>query len=502
MKMAAALPSLFPGWRRHGQSGQALPLALALVGLGALALVLGYNSGQTVAARVRLTHVADAAAYSGALVQARALNLLASINRAQVGHQVAMAHLVTLASWAGFAANEGRQLAKGNPPPHVIAMMFGFTQGMAYGASVQSLGVDGMAAPGGALTRGFSAHDRIVHDVLERTSMAILKTLPEARAQAMQAIVRANYPKISIQSKAGAGPRGAPEADAVPGVQSVASAAGITLSVVNDDMPGYLVRRPAHAANGLRAIVEQATARYAFLSPRDHVATNPWPVSYLCPMLRHELRRRGATLLDPWGRWQSDDDQSYHALRSNRWVGCYYREYPMGWSSAYGRGPKARGDFNNGDPVPDNFSTQAFWRWAQRRMDFNIFTGTKNPLAQAYAQRKIFNWKQGGLPDFIALGRRGKPLRFSVQLRQGAESLTTTDAAGIVHTGGRFAYQGLDRGDTVSATSAAETYYERPSAPLAQAPSSASVFRPFWQARLVPSLSSERLSARSPFHVE
>jgi hypothetical protein len=233
-----------------------------------------------------------------------------------VGHQVAMAHLVTLASWAGFAAHEGRQLASGNPPVHVISMMFGLTQGMAYGASVQSLGVDRMAAPGGALTRGFSAHDRVVHDVLERTSMAILKTLPQARAEAMKAVVHANYPQISIQVKTGHGP-------------GAGAAAGITLNVVNDEMPGYLVRRPAHVANGLRSLVEQATARYAFLGPRDHIATNPWPVSYLCPMLRHELRRRGATLLDPWGRWQSDDDQSYHALRSNRWVGCYYREYPI-----------------------------------------------------------------------------------------------------------------------------------------------------------------------------
>jgi hypothetical protein len=174
----------------------------------------------------------------------------------------------------------------------------------------------------------------------------------------------------------------------------------------------------------------------------------------------------------------------------------------MGWGSAYGRGPKARSDFNNGEPVPDNFSTQAFWRWAQRRMDFNIFTGNKNPLAEAYAKRKIFNWKQGGLPDFITLGRRGKPLRFSVQLQQGAASLATTDAASAVKTAGRLAYEGLGPSDKVSVSSAAETYYERPAAPLAQPQSSASLFRPFWQARLVPGLSSERLSVRSPFHVE
>src|SRR3546814_7669572 len=91
---------LAPGWRcaAAGQYGQALPVALALAAVCGMALVALYNVGQTAAARVRLTHAADAAAYSGALAQARTLNLLAYINRTQVAHQVAMAPLVTLAS--------------------------------------------------------------------------------------------------------------------------------------------------------------------------------------------------------------------------------------------------------------------------------------------------------------------------------------------------------------------------------------------------------------------
>src|SRR5690606_23197958 len=102
------------------QAGQALPVVLALAAVGGMALVALYNVGQTAAARVRLTHAADAAAYSGALAQARALNLLAYINRAQVAHQVAMAHLVTLASWAQLGQAHARQQSIRNPPASLI----------------------------------------------------------------------------------------------------------------------------------------------------------------------------------------------------------------------------------------------------------------------------------------------------------------------------------------------------------------------------------------------
>lgn len=42
--------------------------------------------------------------------QARALNLLAYIHRAQVGHQVALAHLASLAAWARFAQTQAARL--------------------------------------------------------------------------------------------------------------------------------------------------------------------------------------------------------------------------------------------------------------------------------------------------------------------------------------------------------------------------------------------------------
>lgn len=102
-----------PPYRQHGQ---ALVLGMLIVSVAAASLVVLYNLGQTVAGRIRLTHAADAAAYSGALEQARVLNAIAYVNRTQIAHQVAMAHLVTLAASAQYGRALHAQRTRGNPP--------------------------------------------------------------------------------------------------------------------------------------------------------------------------------------------------------------------------------------------------------------------------------------------------------------------------------------------------------------------------------------------------
>ena len=84
------------------QQGQVLVLGMLLAATVSVSLVMLYNLGRTVESRSSLTHAADAAAYSGALEQARQLNFLAYVNRTQIAHQVAMAHLVTLGAGAQY----------------------------------------------------------------------------------------------------------------------------------------------------------------------------------------------------------------------------------------------------------------------------------------------------------------------------------------------------------------------------------------------------------------
>ncbi len=84
------------------QIGQALPLGIVFIGfVGLLTLVL-FNSGQLITEKTKLSNTADAAAYSGLVWQARALNFQAYTNRAMVANQVSIAQLVSINAWTEY----------------------------------------------------------------------------------------------------------------------------------------------------------------------------------------------------------------------------------------------------------------------------------------------------------------------------------------------------------------------------------------------------------------
>lgn len=87
----------------HAQRGQALILAVVCMLVLALALFAVFDTGQVVSKKEQLTNAADAAAYSVGIEEARALNTIAYLNRAQVANQVAIAQLVSIQSYANYA---------------------------------------------------------------------------------------------------------------------------------------------------------------------------------------------------------------------------------------------------------------------------------------------------------------------------------------------------------------------------------------------------------------
>lgn len=428
-------PGTLSATSHAGQQGQALVLGMLLIGAALLVFARYFAVGQVVAAKSRQLHALDAAAYSGALVQARALNMLAYVNRAHAGHQLAMAHLVTLGSWAALGGTQSGQVGSGNPPPHLIGMFFGPEHGAAYQAARRASGLQTLAAgTHGQLAQAYSAHDSVLRHVLTAVQHDIVSTLPEARRQAMHAVLSANYGKKPAEQ-------------------------GFRLVVDYDNWPGYLQPYSGHGA--LRGMVEDISHLYGFLSARNHTQRNPWVVDARCPGLRHELRRRGSTQLDAQGRWQSTDTQSFHALRANRWIGCYYREYAMGWGWIPSAATQTIGVPHVDDP-PDNFSSQDFWRWVQASTNWDIVTGDANPMANSRASASRQRWQGGGLPSYIDISSYvDAALGFGVSLQ---------------HPG--------PEGLTVGTQSAAETFFARPVAREDGRREAANLFHPYWQARV------------------
>lgn len=428
----------------HGQQGQVLVAGMLLAALLSLAWVRYFETGEVVDAASRLTHGLDSAAYSGALVQARTLNLLAYVNRAHTAHQLAMAHLVTLASWAHFGAMQARQLTQGNPPAHLIGMAFGAAHGKAYLAAAQATGLHSQARTGGALGIAHAAHERFVHEHLLALTQALADGLPAARLAAMRAVLRAHYPEY-----------GASLQDPV---------------VADDAWPSALRWRIPGASE--REALRALAARFPFLGPRDGTARAPWSVDSRCPVLRHELRRRGATVLDDSGRWRALDTQSFHAVRSNRWVGCYYREYAMGWAWLPSQAG-ARIDATYSESAPEDFSQQDFWRWVRSATQWDLVAGADNPMANSYAVRDAPMWPSRGLARYLEASPSSTP--------EGEFGFTV-----------RLQVPSRGTGPTLHARSAAEVYFLRPHGRADGVLEQPNLFHPFWHARL-----SDRLS-RSP----
>lgn len=435
------------------QRGQVLVLGMVLAGLALVAFTRYFHTGQVVAARARQTHALDAAAYSGALVQARALNMLAYMNRAQVGHHIAMAHLVTLASWAHLAGAEAQQLSRANPPAYLIGMLFGTPHGAAYLAAAQAAGFGAMARSSGDLGAAYAAHDQVVQRTLATAQDQVVNSLPLARDQAMLAVLNQNFPPKAHHLDSD-GPR------------------SFDLTVRDDQWPGFLQR---YSGQTLRPFLIQTSQLYRFLAPRDHTARNAWAVDARCPSRRHELRRRGNTQLDAAGRWQSVDTQSFHALRSNRWIGCYFREYAMGWGWIPSAPTQGLADPHVSDP-PENFSSQDFWRWVQEHTDWNISGGSANPFANSKASVERQRWQGGGLRSFFDTRPNSElSVGFTVELiHPGPDDLMIT-----TH-------------------SAAESFFKRPQARHDQRQERANLFRPYWQSRLSPGLDSGLRPGVSP----
>lgn len=92
------------GISRRQMKGQALVLFLGFAAAMIGVMLISFNSGQVTNAKMRAMNAADAAAYSGAVWQARTLNFQAYMNRAMVVNEVTIAQSVSLRSWVDYLA--------------------------------------------------------------------------------------------------------------------------------------------------------------------------------------------------------------------------------------------------------------------------------------------------------------------------------------------------------------------------------------------------------------
>ncbi len=433
----------------HAQSGQAILLGLVLLGAGLIALASAWRVGLFVHDQYALKRAADSAVYSAALVQARALNFHAYLNRAQLAHLVAMKHLVVLASAEKFRATQATRSKARNPPAWLISALFG----PQYGASYLAASAGGPTATIGlqALKEAFQSHDETVIQLIEASRVEQIRQLATMRKNRFETVLIKNVGQSGSTMRGGS-----------------LKALGLTVKTLRDDF-GTRVKAISTKNKDWQSMLKQSFEPYAYLSERNFIKRSYWAINVRCPHLQNELRRRGAVSYNASGAWKSNDTLSYHAVRYNKLIGCYHREYPMGW--AFLRAEKNLNlSADQHIQYPSDFSGQSFWRWVSSNgmTNWNIFSGSNNDLADGWSYMESISWKSSGSRHFGSMsGDLSVPITFGMEARQAAAHLTAKHPV-----------------KEISAKSYAQTYYSRPQVRSDHQNESPSLFQPYWQARL------------------
>lgn len=341
------------------QRGYALVLGM----LGSAVLLLWSTQlffvGQKLNHAHSLRTALDTAAYSGAVVQSRALNALALLNRAYIGHQIATAHILTLASWAQFAQTQAQQVGRANPPAWLIGSFFGPNYASAYQSAQR---VPKLQALQQILRNVHSRQQEFSANLYAHFIKDLEQQTQQVRNDLMHELLEEN-------------------------LGSEVPTEILKLTVYNDDWEQ--ITEQFSVQQGVRW-VRSLQSLYTFLNQRHRTVKGVTPVSKRCPHLRHQLRRLGDTHIDATGQWSAHDSLSFHALRSNRWIGCYYREYAMGW--AWQPAQDAVFDSVYSEDAREGFGDLHFWRWVEQQDKWGFLSEGVNPLANSYAVRDQQRW--------------------------------------------------------------------------------------------------------------
>ncbi|HET9389303.1 MAG TPA: pilus assembly protein TadG-related protein [Steroidobacteraceae bacterium] len=126
---------------RLAQRGQAIVWFLATIAACCCVLALVYNVGQMANKKEETVNAADAAALSGAMIEARMLNFQAYANRAKVANEVTVAQLVSTDSFLQYGATLSQNLADYISAIPIVGEFAGpVLQGIAEGLQAAQLG--------------------------------------------------------------------------------------------------------------------------------------------------------------------------------------------------------------------------------------------------------------------------------------------------------------------------------------------------------------------------
>lgn len=442
---------------RVRQTGQAAVLFLGFLAAMVGALLVVFNVGQTTNAKMRAMNAADAAAYSGALWEARTLNLQAYLNRAMVANEVAIAQSVSLRSWIDYLK---RFVVNINYVTEFVPYL------------------------GEATTA--------VSDVLSEVDDVVQQTLPFAES-ALRQLNTVTYEAEQVINASGS-------VVAAQLASSVAQSNGASIStggaalIARDALKWINFTQRYTQSTGVVGTDGRTRLRAVARDSRDGF-TEARDFSFGLPLV-FEFRKQGGTDLLGFNSWKGLDSSQ---LDSVYVVGKGWTvKVPIGWGGAQAYSTLMRGYGQNGN-VND-------WGSVDGKLAINVSNSSPNaaqlkgPLSTAFPNyRDIANMNQLPSPQRIA----DVHLPFAVEVLINKATVNTSDTA-LNHANAMTPdgtlvdhHSNFASGDKgVFALSQACIRFSRPyGATRSGGLEYPSLFNPYWRASLATISKADRLLA-------
>ncbi len=456
--------------QKQSAKGQALPVGLALIVMGALATLVLFNTGKLATEKSNAANTADAAVYSGLVWQARTLNFQAYTNRAMVANQVSIAQLVSIGSWTNYGRISARNLDYAIGWIPVVAP---FTK---------------------AALNVMTQVENIVQNAA-KVAIPIINAINSVLSVAQEAVYNASYvvtPEVVSSIVKSNDPRYRASSTYALAAQSRNAAA----------WEGLSQRYSGDSEEIQRKVDVIESSRDAFSTSRSWSRIKPLPSRiYVTPIDRFQIIKEGGTRLvrsgDSW-EWRGKDTLSVHWDHFSCWR-CKWRsqELPMGWGQnyAYSDSQCPGGDCSN-------------WMRSNRRGE-QLADLEGESLGDVYSGVKSHR----SLKDLSDRSRDVRvTLHVEVEVGNGdirtAEKINRLGSAsppqGTLESGlepGLFYTDDYYADDDMAALSSAEVYFERPVLQAADRLQVAGVggvheyanlFNPYWDVRLIEVSEQER----------
>ena len=456
---------------RH-QAGQALPLGIAFALVGVLGAFVLFNTGQVAVDKQRLANAADSAAYSGMVWQARALNFQAYTNRAMVANQVSIGQAVSLHSWADYA-----ETSTGN-----YQKVLGGVPYLGQFVSAMDTVVTVLANAIRPIAEGMVSIIGPINQAVGATQQAMYASSFVATPDIVRNITSASDPRFTADT--------------------AYSAIGIANNLT--DWTEYTQEYTSEDN-----LVDMQERTDLINDSRDNFSeARYWDFFdgfwiYSTPFTKHKIFKEGETRLvmdvdgsgEPEWEWMAKDTLALDTKIWRGWKGTKTVEIPMGWGAAYANENGSGADSMVMDRCRSNiYKNTESCKYRDRNNKTEKLANYELASLDSYTGVNTFR----SISETVRNPEEGEPvLKLKTEVSMDLDEVVSSDT--LVTSDGLFTTPMVSPANKLSSISVAEVYYRRPEAYESTIDAKkfehANGYNPYWEVRLAPVESADRLVA-------